>query len=156
YVAERGTILRYGSTDHDTFGQVETISLPSQIDAICYDDANDRLLALSVSDRRLMLLTRELQLVRNDPLPPAVALAGHASIAINPADQSEWIATSGVRELTRLVRDPGSLRIIVDERLAIAEIDEPHAVHFTVDGGLAIADVDEVHLFVPDFVSGWK
>ena len=71
-------------------------TLPQQPDAICYDDANDRLLAYHLATRTLYVIPRlEAEAVTSSTAPLTVALAGDISMAVNPDNGTVWIAGSG-------------------------------------------------------------
>ncbi len=85
-----GSVLKARPVDHP-------------IDQLVYDDALDEVLALSIKNRRLLSLPEDLSGVNDRALPEAVQPLDHASMAINPFDNSLHISRGdgSVHEIIR-------------------------------------------------------
>lgn len=66
-------------------------------DALCYDDASDRVFAYHSATRTLYAIPRlEAEAIVTSTVPASAQVSGDVSMAINPADGSLWLAGSGV------------------------------------------------------------
>jgi hypothetical protein len=87
------TLTRLPTTSAATPTQ-RTLPLPP--DAICYDDAADRLFAYHVATRTMYTIPRlEADAFVTSTVPLAASVAGEVSLAVNPDDGSVWLAGTG-------------------------------------------------------------
>jgi hypothetical protein len=151
-----GTSLRRFAHTGGEFGQIASLLLPAPAHALYYDDATDELLALSTSERRLMRISPDLDLLRNDALPAAIVLAADGSVTVNPVDGAEWIAGPGSASLWKLRRDPGSGRIEIATTATLPGVIEPQSLQFDQQGNIALVDRGVIKEFQPDGAGGWR
>ncbi|UYV12685.1 MAG: hypothetical protein NCW75_15520 [Phycisphaera sp.] len=154
YVATPSGIQRYELTDDGAIALTDSVDLPATPDSMFYDDATDELIVLSVADRRLLRVTQDLAIRRNDQVPMAAPLMGDGSVTVNPIDGSEWIASAGSPTLTKIVRD-GAGRPSVDAQPTLPGVDAPTALQFDDFGFLHVVDDGVVRAFEPGIRGGW-
>ena len=154
YVATPSSILRYELNDDGGMSQTDSVAMPATPDSMFYDDATDELIVLSVVDRRLLRVTQDLAIRRNDQVPIGAPLMGDGSVTVNPIDGSEWIASTGSPTLTKIVRDPVG-RPILDAQPTLPGVDEPAALQFDDFGFLHVVDDGVIRAFEPGLRGSW-
>ncbi|MEQ8318374.1 MAG: GC-type dockerin domain-anchored protein [Phycisphaerales bacterium] len=154
YVATDSSIRRYELTDDGAIALTDSVDLPATPDSMFYNDGTDELLVLSVADRRLFLLDKDLIILRNDQVPTGAPLMGDGSVTVNPIDGSEWLASTGSTTLTRLTRD-GAGRPSIDGQPTLPGVDSPTAVQFDDFGFLHVVDDGVIRAFEPGARGAW-
>ena len=154
YVATPSSIRRYELTDDGTIALTDSVDLPATPDSMFYDDATDELIVLSVADRRLLRVTQDLAIRRNDQVPIGAPLMGDGSVTVNPIDGSEWLASTGSPTLAKIVRGPGG-RPMLDAQPTLPGVDSPTAVQFDDFGFLHVVDDGVIRAFQPGVRGGW-
>jgi hypothetical protein len=156
FITDGTSLRRFAHTGGGEFGQLGSVLLPAPAHALYYDDATDELLALSTSDRRLMRIGPDLDLLRNDALPAAIVLAADGSVTVNPVDGAEWIAGPGSASLWKLRREPVGGRIEIETAVTLPGVVEPRSLQFDERGNLALVDRGVIKEFEPDGGGGWR
>ncbi len=154
YVAAVARLDRYAMQADGTQGIIGTTPLPAAADALFYDDAADEVLVLNIAGRRLMRTSQDLSTLRNDAIPTAVPLIGDGSIAIDPTDGFEWIASSGSPTLSKLGRDAAQ-RLVVESQVVLPGVASPQALQFGDDGTLFVVDGGIIKAFENLPRGGW-
>jgi hypothetical protein len=156
FITDGTSLRRFAHTGGGEFGQLDSVLLPAPAQALYYDDATDELLALSTSERRLMRISPDLDLLRNDALPAGIVLAADGSVTVNPVDGAEWIAGPGSASLWKLRREPVSGRIEIETTVALPGVIEPQSLQFDEQGNIALVDRGIIREFEPDGAGGWR
>ncbi len=156
FITDGTSLRRFAHTGGGEFGQLDSVLLPAPAHALYYDDATDELLALSTSDRRLMRISPDLDLLRNDALPAGIVLAADGSVTVNPVDGAEWIGGPGSATLWKLRREPVGGRIEIDATVPLPGVIEPQSLQFDQRGNIALVDRGVIKEFEPDGAGGWR
>lgn len=104
--------------------------------AMAYDDANDDLLILSVPQRKVTRLDKNLQVVSSFIIPTNVAMSGDGSVFVNPFDGAVYFDTDASNAIHRL---SGLSAPFTLTSLTIPGIVNPKGIAAGDDGALFIS-----------------
>ena len=155
YVASSSRISRYAPQADGRYAVIQTVDLPNPADAMFYDDETDEVVAMNVSNRQLLRISRELVIRRSDLIPTSAAVLGDGSVAVNPIDGKEWIAGSQTATVARLGRD-GTGRLLPEALVGLPGVTSPRSLQFGDDGTLFVVDGGRVKAFEPNGAGGWR
>ncbi|MFG0283369.1 MAG: GC-type dockerin domain-anchored protein [Phycisphaerales bacterium JB039] len=156
YVVSGASIHKYGLTAPDQYERIDELTPPIPPEALHYDDATDELVVLSVTERSLMRIQRDLGIRRSDFLPTEVFLLGDGSVTVNPIDGSEWVTSRTGRTLSRLTREPATGRYLPPTTVDLPGVLAPEALQFDDRGRIVLVDGGKVREFEPDGAGGWR
>lgn len=150
--------LVYGGTDEslyvlrprqldcfDRAGQrTRNLGLQSPLDAIAYDEKNQRLVGLSKAANRLYLFDRSLRRMNSIPVPDGVlGDSGRLTLSINPATGELWTLFDGARYLSRF--ELGETDVVRLQRVPLPEeIVQPRGLYVDEKGNAFVTGAGSV------------
>ena len=123
------------------------------VEGLGFDDAADRVLLLSVSDRRLARYSRAFVLQSNWAIPTSVPMAGDGSVDVNPEDGRAWFCSDGSNSLFEIYQS--AIGPIVAIEHALPGVRNPKQLQFGDDGRLLVKCDAGLLAFQQDANSIW-
>ncbi|MCC6675757.1 MAG: hypothetical protein IT436_01310 [Phycisphaerales bacterium] len=123
--------------DPETGAVIATGTITNAITSLTYDDANDRILALSQLERTIDTFSPGAQPIQSLPLPTAVAVGLNSSIAINPLTGKPWIAYGDSQVCYELTMGPTA---ITATSKSLSGATAPRHIQFSAKGEALVLD----------------
>jgi hypothetical protein len=118
-------------------------ALPQTAHAMVFDDANDDVVLISRTGRKLMRMNKSLTgIIDQRDIPTSVPMGAHVQLAISPRDppaqKAVWLWTEGSATLYRLA--PNSTGGLTITTLTHAAITNPHGLDFNDQGHMFVSN----------------
>jgi hypothetical protein len=156
YVSTGGSLLRFELQEDGSHAQTGSVRLPAAADAMHYDDQADEVVILSMAARRIMRVTTDMEVRRNDAIQPGIPLLGEGSITTSPLDDTDYIACTGSPQLIhfRLDRTTGELELLGQPTLP--GVAAPASLQMGDNGSLYVAEGGVIKAFKPFRLGEWE
>lgn len=124
------------------------------IDALAYDDAHDRLLALTMASRRILMFDRNLATLPAVQIPAGPVLTGDGSVDVNPLDGAILFTSSDAPAIYRMIMNPlGGYSL---SSFGDGSVSHARGLNVTDHGGVIVSCDGSVRVFTPVPGAGWQ
>lgn len=144
-----GTTIRCLRADGTEVSSTTAVASPA---AMAFDDANDRLVVLSLTNRRLTRLSSTLGVVSSVAIPTAIPVSGENSVCVNTDDGSVFFVTDGNSSLHRLDASWASGGF---SSIAVPGVSAPRSITAGDGGRLFVTTSGVVRALVRTKTGGW-
>jgi len=138
---------------HKPDGSLEsaTSSIPTPT-ALAYDDVNDQIVVLSVPQRAIRRLNKNLSVVDTFIIPTSMPMAGDGSVIVNPIDQHVVFITDGSSQLGELTAPGAGLSF---SQYTVIGLPTPKSLSPSDDGKIFASTVNGLRVLVQTQDAGW-
>jgi len=145
-----GTTIRCIRADGTAGPSTTAVAGPA---AIAYDDATDRVVVLSVANRRLTRLSSSLSVISSVDIPTSIPVSGDSSVCVDTDDGSVFFVTDGNSSLHRLAANWATNGF---SSFPVAGVTAPRSISAGDEGRLFVTTSGVLRALKRSATGGWQ